>query len=90
MFAYLISLCIIHIVMKTKITKPAKKQKVTIDIKKLRTVDPEGEEDKVDVLNILPKKPSPRSPKFQDSEYISELDRDFGFDLSQDPLAEDL
>lgn len=37
-----------------------------------------------------PKKLSPRSPKFHDSEYVSELDRDFGFDINQDPLTEDL
>ncbi len=74
--------------MKTKIIKPTKKLKVAAVVKNLKPV--ELEKDKVEVLETHPKKPSPRSPKFQDSEYISELDRDFGFDLSQDPLAEDL
>lgn len=87
--------------MKTKNNKAIKKIKVTANIKNAKTKDLVVGDDKIavveeevekipEVLGIHPKKPSPRSPKFQDSEYISELDRDFGFDLSQDPLAEDL
>src|SRR3989344_3185837 len=115
MFAYLISLCIIVNVMKTKIIKQSlrsgelkqslrsgelkklnKNLKEVTNAKNLKPEKLDGKEDKaeehekVEKLETHPKKPSPRSPKFQDSEYISELDRDFGFDLNQDPLTEDL
>ena len=108
MFAYLISLCIIVNVMKTKIIKQSlrsgelkhslrsgelkklnKNLKEVTNAKNLKPEKLDGKEDKAEEHKEV-KKPSHRSSKFQDSEYISELDRDFGFDLNQDPLTEDL
>lgn len=74
----------------TGLKKPNKSLKKVADVKNLKKGGPDKEESNAGKLEIPLKKPFHRAAKFQDSEYISELDRDFGFDLNQDPLAEDL
>ena len=78
--------------MKTKVSKkPNKNLKKVGPVKEGNNVEKQEEvKNTPEVHGTLLKKPSHRAAKFQDSEYISELDRDFGFDLNQDPLSEEL